>query len=86
MVEFGKSQDEKGLPVSNLVIAFDKTNRLPLFYDEYPDSITDVFQFTFMVDKVRDYGYRKAGFILNHGYFSKGNSRFLYAEERSDVV
>lgn len=68
IVEFGKAKDEKGLPVFNLSIAMDKTNRVPLFYEEYPGSITDVSQFAFMVDKVHDYGYRKIGFILDRGY------------------
>ena len=55
----------------------DKTNRLPLFYEEYPGSITDVSQFTFMVDKVIEYGYKKIGFILDRGYFSKENIRYI---------
>ena len=77
IVEFGKAKDDKGLPVFNLSIAMDKTNRVPLFYEEYPGSITDVSQFTFMVDKVVDYGYEKIGFILDRGYFSKGNIRYM---------
>ncbi len=60
IVEFGKAKDEKSLPVFNLSIAMDKTNRVPLFYEEYPSSITDVSQFTFMVDKVKEYGYKKS--------------------------
>lgn len=56
-VEFGKAKDDKGLPVFNLAIAFDKTNQVPLFYEEYPGSINDVSQFGFLVDKVIEYGY-----------------------------
>ena len=77
IVEFGKAKDDKGLPVFNLSIAMDKTNRVPLFYEEYPGSVTDVSQFTFMVDKVIEYGYRKIGFILDRGYFSKENIRYI---------
>ena len=77
IVEFGKAKDDKGLPVFNLSIAMDKTNRVPLFYEEYPGSITDVTQFTFMVDKVAEYGYKKVGFILDRGYFSKENIRYM---------
>ena len=77
IVEFGKAKDDKGLPVFNLSIAMDKTNRVPLFYEEYPGSITDVSQFTFMVDKVIEYGYKKIGFILDRGYFSKENIRYI---------
>lgn len=77
IVEFGKAKDDKALPVFNLSIAMDKTNRVPLFYEEYPGSITDVSQFTFMVDKVIEYGYKKIGFILDRGYFSKENIRYI---------
>ena len=77
IVEFGKAKDDKGLPVFNLSIAMDKTNRVPLFYEEYPGSVTDVSQFTFMVDKVIEYGYKKIGFILDRGYFSKENIRYI---------
>ena len=77
IVEFGKAKDDKGLPVFNLSIAMDKTNRIPLFYEEYPGSITDVSQFTFMVDKVIEYEYKKIGIILDRGYFSKENIRYI---------
>lgn len=77
IVEFGKAKDDQGFPVFNLSVAMDKTNRVPLFYEEYPGSVTDVSQFTFMVDKVIEYGYKKIGFILDRGYFSKENIRYI---------
>lgn len=77
IVEFGKAKDDKGLPVFNLSIAMDKTNRVPLFYEEYPGSITDVSQFTFMVDTVTAYKYKKIGFILDRGYFSKEHIQYI---------
>lgn len=54
LVEFGKAKEERGLPVFNLSLAFDKTNRIPLFYETNPSSITDVSQLTCMVDKVAE--------------------------------
>ena len=77
LIEYGKAKDDKGLPVFNLALAFDKTNRVPLFYEEYPGSITDVSQFVYMVDKVAEYGYKNVGFILDRGYFSKENIRYM---------
>jgi transposase len=85
IVEFGKAKDNKGFPVFNLAIAFDKTNKVPLFYEEYPGSINDVSQFTFMVDKVIEYGYKRIGFILDRGYFSKDNIRYM-DEQRYDFI
>ncbi len=81
IVEFGKAKDEKGLPVFNVSIVYDKSNRVPLLYEEYPGSITDVSQFTYMVDKVKEYGYKSVGFILDRGYFSKEN--ILYMDQNN---
>lgn len=86
LIEYGKAKDEKGLPVFNLAIAFDKTNRVPLFYEEYPGSITDVSQFICMVDKVIEYGYKKVGFILDRGYFSKENIRYMETEGYAFII
>lgn len=77
IVEFGKAKVDKGLPIFNLGIAFDQTNRVPLFYEESPGSITDVSQFRYMVDKVIEYDYKKIGFILDRGYFSKENIMYM---------
>ena len=86
IVEYGKPKDDKGLPVFNLSIAMDKTNRVPLFYEEYPGSITDVSQFTFMVDKVIEYGYEKIGFILDRGYFSKENIQYIDKNKYTFII
>ncbi len=86
IVEFGKAKDDKGLPVFNLSIAFDKTNQVPLFYEEYPGSINDISQFSFMVDKVIEYGYKRIGFILDRGYFSKQNIRYLDESDYSFII
>lgn len=77
LIEYGKPKDDKGFPIFNVSIAFDTTNRVPLLYEEYPGSIVDVYQFTFLVDKITDYGYKNAGFILDRGYFSKDNIQYM---------
>lgn len=77
MVEYGHAKDQKGLPVFNYSIAYDSKNEEPLFYEKYPGSINDVSQLHFMLDKARSYGYRKVGFILDRGYFSKDNIKYM---------
>ena len=77
IVEFGHAKDDKGEPVFNYSIAYDTQNREPLFYEEYPGSIVDVSQLQLMLDKAKSYGYRHAGFILDRGYFSRENIRFM---------
>jgi transposase len=86
LIEYGKPKDNKGVPIFNIAIAYDKTNRVPLFYEDYPGSITDVSQFTYMVDKVGDYGYKKIGFILDRGYFSKDNIRYMESNKYAFII
>ena len=77
LVEYGHAKDDKGLPVFNYSIAYDTTNREPLFYEEYAGSIVDISQLQYMLEKAKGYGYKKAGFILDRGYFSKENIEFM---------
>ncbi len=86
IVEFGKAKEDKGLPIFNLAVAYDKTNKVPLFYEEYPGSINDVSQFQYLVDKVSEYGYRSIGFVLDRGYFSRSNIERMDQENYQFVI
>ena len=76
MVEYGHAKEDHGLPVFNYAVAYDTNNREPLFYEKYPGSINDVSQLTFMLEKAAGYGYKKIGFILDRGYFSRQNIEY----------
>ena len=75
MVEFGEPKVDVGAPIFNYSIAYDTKNAKPLFYETYLGSIADISQLEFMLGKAKGYGYRNIGFILDRGYFSKGNIR-----------
>lgn len=77
MVEYGNAKVDQGAPIFNYSIAYDTHNKEPLFYEAYPGSINDVSQLQFMLDKAVGYGYKKIGFILDRGYFSKGNIEYM---------
>ncbi len=77
IVEYGKPKDDKGLPIFGYSIAYDRTNSKPLFYEKYPGSIVDVSQLEFMLEKAKAYGYRNATFILDRGYFSEYNFKYM---------
>ena len=77
IVEYGHPKTDCGLPIFNYAIAYDNTNREPLFYEKYPGSINDVSQMQMMLDKAAGYGYKKVGFILDRGYFSKANIKAM---------
>ena len=76
MVEYGHAKEDHGLPVFNYAVAYDTNNREPLFYEKYPGGINDVSQLTFMLEKAAGYGYKKIGFILDRGYFSRQNIEY----------
>ena len=77
MLEYGNAKEDANVPIFNYSIAYDTNNREPLFYEKYPGSINDVSQRQFMLDRSRSYGYRKIGFILDRGYFSKRNIEYM---------
>ena len=73
IVEYGHAKVDTGEPIFNYSIAYDTQNKEPLFYEEYSGSINDVSQLEFMIGKAAGYGYKKIGFILDRGYFSRSN-------------
>jgi len=77
MLEYGHAKVDQGSPIFNYSIAYDTRNKEPLFYEAYPGSINDVSQFQYMLDKAKGYGYKKVGFILDRGYFSKSNIEYM---------
>ena len=86
MVEFGHPKEDAGLPVFHYSVAYDTANREPLFYEQYPGSINDVSQLRYAVDKAYSYGYRKLGFILDLGYFSRANLAYMDKNDYSSII
>ena len=86
LAEYGEAKADKSKPIFNYAVAYDKTNREPLFYEDYPGSIVDVSQLECMLGKAKEYGYRNVGFILDRGYFSKDNIRYMDHEGYNFVI
>lgn len=86
IVEVGHSKT--GIPdrIFNEAIAYDRTNRKPLFYESYSGSITDIVQLQMMIDKSSSFGYKKAGFILDRGYFSEANIHYMDDNQYSFII
>ena len=77
IVEMGHAKDREEANIFNYAVAYDTRYREPLFYELYPGSINDMSQLQCTVDRARGYGYKKIGFILDRGYFSKDNIYYL---------
>lgn len=77
LAELDHEKDKQGKPIFNYAIAYDHNNEEPLFYEEYPGSINDVAWLQCMLGKAAGYGYKNVGFILDRGYFSEPNIRYM---------
>ena len=86
IVETGHAKTGEETSIFNYAIAYDTENQEPLFYEVYPGSINDISQLQCMVGKAVGYGYRKIGFVLDRGYFSKENIEHLEKNEYSFVM
>lgn len=86
IVENGHSKAVEETSIFNYAIAYDSHNQEPLFYEVYPGSINDVSQLQCMVDKAVGYKYKKIGFVLDRGYFSKENIEYLEEKDYSFVM
>ena len=86
IVEFGAAKVDAGLPIFNYAVGYDVNNQEPLMYEKYSGSINDVSQLQFMVDKIKGYGYKNIGFILDRGYFSKDNLNYMDSSGFSFII
>lgn len=86
IVEVGHSKTGEETAIFNYSVAFDAKNREPLFYELYPGSINDVSQLKCVVDKAEGYKYKKIGFVLDRGYFSKDNIDYLDEHDYSFIA
>ena len=77
LVEYGHAKTDVGKAIYNYSVAYDCNNNEPLFYEEYPGSIVDIAQLQFMLEKAKSYGYENVGFILDRGYFSRENIKYM---------
>lgn len=77
IAEFGHSKEGTKRPIVNYAIGYDVENKEPLYYQDYPGSLNDMSQLKCMVDDAKSYGYKKIGFVLDRGYFSKENIQYI---------
>ena len=85
MAEYGHAKEKREIPQVNISYAVKQSDATPLFYEMYPGSIIDNSQCTYMVDRMRSYGYQSVGFVLDRGYVSLKNIRY-FDENNYDFV
>lgn len=77
LAEIGHAKVDEDLPQVNLSYAINQKESLPLFYELYPGSNIDNSQLKHMVNRLKEYGYKDLGVILDRGYYSRGNINYL---------
>ena len=77
LVEFGHPKTDMGFPNLNYAVAYDTSNQMPLFYEEYPGSIVGVSKLQYMLDRSYAHSCRKVGFILDCDYISRQDIEYL---------
>ena len=86
LLEYGHSKKDNDLRQVNYSYASLAEDATPLFYEIYPGSIVDNAELRSMALKAKEYGYTDIGFILDRGYYSKGNISYLEEKGYSYIL
>lgn len=72
-VEWGYNRDKEALPQINMGVVFSKSTSLPIYYNPYQGSITDVGTLRHCLNFLMNSNMQDVVFVLDRGFFSKGN-------------
>ncbi len=86
LLEWGNNRDWLSLPQMNLSIIAHKDLGIPLAFDVYPGSITDVTTLKNTVQKLDAYGLENPLMILDRGFFSESNINELLDNEYNFIL
>lgn len=80
LAEWGYNRDKEKLRQINLGIVYGSNNQLPLYYQIYSGSITDVTTLTNIKKYNIEYGIKDVMYVLDRGFYSKNNIEQLNDE------
>ena len=86
LLEYGYSRDALTLPQINLSLIMDKDLGIPVMYDIYPGSITDVTTLTGTLTRLEAYGISDCTAIMDRGFFSQNNLREMLDRQISFII
>jgi transposase len=84
--EWGYNRDGEKLPQINLGCYLSFQSCLPLLYVTYPGSIVDKSNLRYIMQYNSELGISNATFIMDRGFCSTSNMRWLHAEEIPYVI
>jgi len=73
LLEYGYNRDGEALPQINLSLILDKDNGIPVMYDLFPGSISDVSTLSGTLKKIKAHGIQNYIAVMDRGFFSLAN-------------
>jgi len=73
LLEYGYNRDGADLPQINLSLIMDKDRGIPVMYDIFPGSISDVSTLSGTLKKIKAHGIQNYIAIMDRGFFSLSN-------------
>jgi len=86
LLEYGYNRDGLDLPQINLSLIVDKDLGIPVMYDLYPGSISDVTTLKNTIKKIEAQGVRNYTLILDRGFFSTANIEEMVSADLSFII
>jgi transposase len=86
LLEYGYNRDGVSLPQINLSLVLDKDKGIPVMYDIYPGSITDVSTLSNTLQKIKAHGIENYIAVMDRGFFSLSNLEELVDNRLSFII
>jgi len=86
LLEYGYNRDGESLPQINLSLIMDKDRGIPVMYDIYPGSISDVSTLSLTLQKIHAHGIQDYIAIMDRGFFSQGNIEELMDNQLNFIM
>jgi transposase len=86
LLEYGYNRDDDSLPQINLSLILDKDRGIPIMYDIFPGSISDVSTLSGTLKKIKAHGVENYIAVMDRGFFSLSNLRDLAKNNISFIM
>ena len=86
LLEYGYNRDGESLPQINMSLILDKDKGIPVMYDIFPGSISDVSTLSGTLKKIKAHGIQNYVAVMDRGFFSLSNLQELMGDKISFVM
>ncbi len=86
LLEYGYNRNGDSLPQINLSLILDKDKGIPVMYDLFPGSISDVSTLSGTLKKIKSHGIQNYIAVMDRGFFSLSNLRELMENKISFIM